>query len=209
MHGWSIVALHGSATALEGLTTASERLRRSAADRRDALVCRGRGRVVGVLRHGIRQLLVEFEVDLLAIKQFLNDLIGRLLTAGLEQAIRFEDFAASILVIWVCQYHAQGGGAGRRSALGGSWLILAWPLRDMLSEVTRRGVELAAELVLSMRIATLVFVAALLVAYPVLAKLSFEVRVIHPVRKEIHQLSWERLQAKVRIHELTYIIFAA
>lgn len=189
--------MHHDATALEGLA-AGEGFGRTAADRRDALVGRRLSRV-GVLGHGrleihgIRQLLVEFEVDLLAIKQFLNDLVGRLLTAGLEQTVGFEDLAAGILVIRVCQYHAQGGGVGRRGALRESWLLLARPLRDVLSEAALGRVELAAELVLSMRVATLVFIAALLVAYPVLAKLSFEVRVIHPVGKEIHKLSWERI----------------
>ena len=184
------IAVARNATTLEGLA-AGEGLGRSAADRRDALVGRRLGRV-GVLGHrwlevhGGRQLLVEFEIDLLAIKQFLNDFIRRLLTAGLEQAIRFEDFAAGILVIRVCQYHAQSGGVGRRGALRKSGLLLARPLRDVLSEVALGGVELAAELVLSVRVATLFFIAALLVAYPVLAKLSFEVRVIHPVGQEIH-----------------------
>ena len=111
---------------------AGEGLRRSTADRCDALVCGRLSRVgvVGSRRLKVtagRHLLVEFEIDLLAIKQFLNDLVRRLLTAGLEQAIGLENLAASVLVIWIGKYHAQGRGVGGRSALYGSWLLLARP----------------------------------------------------------------------------------
>ena len=206
-------AISHSTTTLEDLA-AGEGLRRSAADRRDALVGRRLSRVgvVGSRRLKVtagRHLLVEFEIDLLAIKQFLNDLVRRLLTAGLEQAIGLENLAAGVLVIWIGKYHAQGGGVGGRSALCGSWLLLARPGWNVLADAALRRVKLAAELVLTMSVAALAVITAFPLPYPILAKLSFEVGVVHPIGKATHELCGERLHAKVSIVKPTYIILAA
>ena len=207
------IAVTRNATTLEGLA-AGEGLRRPATDRRDALVGRRLGRVGVVGRRWLevsagRHLLVEFEVDLLAIKQFLNDLVRRLLAAGLEQAIGLENLAAGVLVIWICQDHAQGGCVGGRSALRRSRLLQLRPLRDVLSDVALGRVKLVAELVLPVRVAALAVITAFSLAYPILAKLSFEVGVVHPVGEATHELCGEWLQAKVSIVVGTYIILAA
>ena len=107
----------GRGTALESLRldirlAAREGLRCTAADRRDALVGRRLGRVGVVGRRWLevssgRHLLVEFEVDLLAIKQFLNDLVRLLLAARLKQSVGFEYLAARVLVVRICQNHPQ------------------------------------------------------------------------------------------------------
>lgn len=189
------LAVARNTATLEGLA-AGEGLGCSTADRRDTLVGRGLSRV-GVLGRlevrGGRQLLVEFKVYLLAIKQFLDDLVRRLLAAGLEKAIGLENLAAGVLVIWVSQDHAQGGCGGGRGAVRGSRLLLARPLSDLLSNDAFRRVKLAPEFVLPVRVAALVFIPALTLAYPVLAKLSFEVGNVHPVGEATHELCGERV----------------
>ena len=224
MHGAALVLggrvvrrIAGHGTALESLRldvhlAAREGLRCSAADWRDALVGgRLRG---GELGRGGGQLLVKFEADLLAIEQFLNDLVRLLLAACLKQSVGFENLAASVLVVGICQYHPQmtryaRGRRGVRNSRLPDLLRSIGPRRDDLSDVALGRVELATELVLSVRVTALVVIVACAIAYPILAHLSLEVRVINSVSEATHKFWRERLKAKIRLVVGTYVISGA